>query len=199
MLVKHRLPVPRFGRREVSPPRNPTKASGLSMAAAWQVRDLAGFGEPCLRFGDAPLGRLKALPQRPDRGVPPGVAQVAEVGELGHTAMKIDPAVTASSAFLQASRCAGRSSPAAPPGRGDEQSPKLQGLQANLAHCCGSWARFSLFLKSSRNPGWQYHQVGDRHSHCRCCSYLSASLFLLCYMTVLLQSHMWQPIARLRL
>src|SRR4051812_18343060 len=111
MLVKHRLPVSRFGRREVSPPRNPTKASVLSMAAAWQVRGLAGFGEPCLRFGDAPLGRLKALPQRPDWGVPPGVAQVAEVGELGHTAMKIDPAVTASSAFLQASRCAGRSSP----------------------------------------------------------------------------------------
>jgi hypothetical protein len=45
---------------------------------------LRRFAEPRFKFGNPPLGRLKALPQRPDQGVLLGVAQVVEVGKLGH-------------------------------------------------------------------------------------------------------------------
>jgi hypothetical protein len=54
------------------------------------------------------------LPQRPDQGVLLGVAQVVEVGKLRHTAIAINPTVMVSSTFLQAGRCAGRSSLTAP-------------------------------------------------------------------------------------
>jgi hypothetical protein len=66
------------------------------------VRVFRGFGEPRLKFGDASLGRLKALPQRPDQGVFLGVTQVVEVGKLRHPSLRIDSAVTASSTFFEA-------------------------------------------------------------------------------------------------
>ena len=58
-------------------------------------------GEPRFKLGNAPLGRLKALPQGPDQGVLFGVAQVVEVGKLGYSAVRIDSAVTASSTFFR--------------------------------------------------------------------------------------------------
>ena len=39
------------------------------------------LGEPRFKLGNAPLGRLKALPQRADQGILLGVAQVVEVGK----------------------------------------------------------------------------------------------------------------------
>jgi hypothetical protein len=61
------------------------------------VRRLAGFGEPRFKFDNAPFGRLKALPQRPDQGVLLGVAQVVEVGRLRHVATETNMAVMVSS------------------------------------------------------------------------------------------------------
>src|SRR6185312_12422400 len=84
------------------------------LARRWRqagiVRGFAGLGEPCLKFGNALLGRSKALPQRPDQGVFLGVAQGVKVGKLRHPAVRLDSAVTASSTFFQAGRCLGRSS-----------------------------------------------------------------------------------------
>src|SRR6185312_2140946 len=84
------------------------------LARRWRqagiVRGFAGLGEPCLKFGNALLGRSKALPQRPDQGVFLGVAQGVKVGKLRHPAARLDSAVTASSTFFQAGRCLGRSS-----------------------------------------------------------------------------------------
>jgi hypothetical protein len=76
---------------------------GGLLALRWRqagiVRGLAGFGEPRFKLGNAPLGRRKAQPQRPDQGVLLGVAQVVEVGKLGHLALRTDSAVTRSSSF----------------------------------------------------------------------------------------------------
>src|SRR5208282_6053010 len=84
----------------------PVRLLALRWRQAGIVRGFAGFGEPRLKLGNPPLGLLKALPQRPDQGVLLGVAQVVEVGKLGHPAFKIDSTVTASSTF-PAGRCAG--------------------------------------------------------------------------------------------
>ena len=73
----------------------------LRRGKAGIVRGFAGFCGPRFKLGNAPLGRLKALPQRPDQGVFLGVAQVVEVGELGHPMVRIDSAVTASSIFFR--------------------------------------------------------------------------------------------------
>ena len=48
------------------------------------VRCLRRFTEPCFKFGNPPLGCLKALPQRPNKGILLCVAQVVEVGKLRH-------------------------------------------------------------------------------------------------------------------
>ena len=48
------------------------------------VRCLRRFTEPCFKFGNPTLGRLKALPQRPNKGILSCVAQVAEVRKLRH-------------------------------------------------------------------------------------------------------------------
>jgi hypothetical protein len=73
------------------------------LALRWRqagiVRSFAGFGEPRLEFGNAPLGRLKALPQRPDQGVLLSVAQVVEVGKLWYAAIGTNTALTGSSTF----------------------------------------------------------------------------------------------------
>jgi hypothetical protein len=65
------------------------------------VRRLARFGKPRFKFGNAPFGRFKALPQRPDQGVFLGVAQVVEVGKLRHTPIATNPTVLMSSPCLQ--------------------------------------------------------------------------------------------------
>ncbi len=46
------------------------------------VRGFPRLGEPRFKLGNAPLGCLKALPQRADQGILLGVAQVVEVGKL---------------------------------------------------------------------------------------------------------------------
>ena len=48
------------------------------------VRCLRRFTEPCFKFGNPTLGCLKALPQRPNKGILLCVAQVAEVRKLRH-------------------------------------------------------------------------------------------------------------------
>jgi hypothetical protein len=63
------------------------------------VRRPAGLGGSRFKLGNTPLGRLEALEQRPDQDVLLGVAQVVEVGKLGHPAVRIDSAVTASRTF----------------------------------------------------------------------------------------------------
>jgi hypothetical protein len=65
------------------------------------VRRFAGLGEQRFKLGNMPLGRLKALAQRPDQGVLLGVAQVVEVELLGHPVVRIDSAVTVSGTFFR--------------------------------------------------------------------------------------------------
>jgi hypothetical protein len=48
------------------------------------VRSFPGITEPRFKIGNPPLRRLKPLAQRPDQGVFLGVAQVVEIGKLGH-------------------------------------------------------------------------------------------------------------------
>ncbi len=59
-------------------------ASDPSTAADWNCPGFSRLGEPRFKLGNAPLGRLKALPQRADQGILLGVAQVVEVGKLRH-------------------------------------------------------------------------------------------------------------------
>jgi hypothetical protein len=70
----------------------------------WQagiVRGFARLDKPRLKLSDTPLGCLKALPQRPDQRVLLAVAQVVELGKLGHGARRIETAVITSSIFFQ--------------------------------------------------------------------------------------------------
>ncbi len=92
----------------------PVRLLAFRWRQAGIVRRLVRLGEPRFKLGNAPLGRLKALEQRPDQGVLFGVAQVVEVGKLGHPAVRIDSAVTASSTFFQAGRWADKRSVKAP-------------------------------------------------------------------------------------
>src|SRR5271165_6501019 len=48
------------------------------------VRGFRRLAELCFEIGNQPLGRPEALPQDTDQGVLLGVAQVVEVGKLGH-------------------------------------------------------------------------------------------------------------------
>jgi hypothetical protein len=48
------------------------------------VRGFPRLDEPRFKLNNAPLGRLKALPKRADQGILLSVAQVVEVGKLGH-------------------------------------------------------------------------------------------------------------------
>jgi hypothetical protein len=58
------------------------------LALRWRqariVRRLRWLAEPGFKCRNPPLGRLKPLKQRQDQRVLLGVAQVAEVGKLGH-------------------------------------------------------------------------------------------------------------------
>lgn len=76
----------------------------------------ARSGEPRFKFGNASLGHIK-LPQRPDQGVFLGVAQVEELGKLGHPTVRINSAATAQAPF-QADRCKGGLSRDVAPDRG---------------------------------------------------------------------------------
>ena len=48
------------------------------------VRGFPWLGEPRFKLGNAPLGRLKALPESADQGILLSVAQVVEIGKRGH-------------------------------------------------------------------------------------------------------------------
>ena len=54
------------------------------MVAGWNCRCLRRVAELGFEFRDVLFGRLKPLPQRLDQRVLLGVAQLAEVGKLGH-------------------------------------------------------------------------------------------------------------------
>jgi hypothetical protein len=59
-------------------------ASDPSTEADWNYRGLRWLAELCLKFRNPSLGCLKPLEQRSDQRVLLGVAQLAEVGRMGH-------------------------------------------------------------------------------------------------------------------
>lgn len=63
------------------------------------VRGLPRLGELRFKLGNAPLGRLKALPESADQGILLSVAQMVEIGKRGHAPVRIDSAVTVSNLF----------------------------------------------------------------------------------------------------
>src|SRR5580692_8996184 len=88
------------------------------------VRGFPRLGESRFKLGNAPLGRLKALPESADQDIFLSVAQVVEIGKRGHAPVRIDSAVTVSNRFFEAAQNASGLSRATPNNEGMSRDRK---------------------------------------------------------------------------